>query len=179
MNTRINLRSVRLAIFLALPLLALPLAGRTQTSQDVSNVGKSPSQVLGIYVFGRDKQSKAQQDKDDKACFAAAKDQSGYDDKVAAPADAAPAPQKGGLLRGAAKGAVAGVAVGAVAGDAGKGAAIGATGGALGGRIAQKNANKGAATAATNADAQKKDQALSDLKRAYSACMDARGYSTK
>jgi hypothetical protein len=175
-------RNPRVAPLLALllPVLALlPSAIHAQTAQDVSNVGKSPSQVLGIYVFGRDKQTKAQQDKDDKACFAAAKEQSGYDDKVAAPADAAPAAQKGGLLRGAAKGAVAGVAIGAVAGDAGKGAAIGATGGALGGRVAQKSANKGATTAAANADAQKKDAALSDLKRAYSACMDARGYSTK
>jgi hypothetical protein len=66
-----------------------------------------------------------------------------------------------------------------VAGDAGKGAAIGATGGALGGRVAQKNANKGATAAAASADAQKKDAALSDLKRAYAACMDARGYSTQ
>jgi hypothetical protein len=46
-------------------------------------------------------------------------------------------------------------------------------------RVAHKNANKGATAAAGNADAQKKDAALSDLKRAYSACMDARGYSTK
>jgi hypothetical protein len=73
-----------------------------------------------------------------------------------------------GTAGGAAKGAAAGAAVGAIAGDAGKGAAAGA---AVGGIKGRRDSKKG--QEATQAGAQ------SDWARAFSACMEARGYTVK
>lgn len=136
---------------------------------------------MGIYVFGRSGQSSAQQAKDDGECYGAAAQQSNYDQRMAqagqtqAPATA----QQGGRAKGAVKGAVAGTAVGAVVGDAGQGAAIGATTGVIAGGSRQRRENKEAQQRAAQAVEQEKANALADLKRAYGACMDARGYSVK
>lgn len=144
----------------------------------IDSLGKSPSEVLGVYVFGRDKQTDAQQQQDEQDCFGQAKTKSGYEAKVAQTAPAAPT-AKHGLIKGAARGAVVGTAVGAVAGDTGKGAAIGATTGAFAGQGSQAASKQAAANQSAAANAKIKSAALDDLKRAFSACLDARGYSSK
>ncbi len=72
-----------------------------------------------------------------------------------------------------------GVAIGAIAGDAGKGAAIGAAAGGMGGVRAKKQKD-----AKQEQQAQQKavvtDQAKIDsFKKAYSACLEGKGYSVK
>ena len=93
----------------------------------------------------------------------------------------APAPESGPAVgggervKGAAVGALGGLAIGAIAGDAGKGAAIGAIGGTMiGGHQARKN------KAAQQQQAeQAKAGALQQFNKAFSVCMEGRGYAVK
>lgn len=136
---------------------------------------------LGIFIFPAKNQDQATQDKDDADCYRWAVDQSGVDPlnptKVeAAKVDASP---DGTAVVGAAKGAAAGVAIGAIAGDAGKGAAIGAIAGGLAGRRAKVVADR-QQQQKNNQDAEKQQTAMSDsFKKAYSACMEGKGYTVK
>jgi hypothetical protein len=98
--------------------------------------------------------------------------------------------QRGGRARGAARGAAKGAVIGGIAGDAGKGAAIGATAGTVRGGRQQRQANAAAKDqAAADAGAQVNqkyqnqkaahNQQMGNFKRAFSACMEAKGYSVK
>jgi hypothetical protein len=80
--------------------------------------------------------------------------------------------------------------IGGIAGDAGKGAAIGAGVGTVHGGRKQRKANaasKEQASAQAGSDVPQQyqsqkaayDQKMSTFKRAFSACMDARGNSIK
>jgi hypothetical protein len=135
---------------------------------------------IGVYVFGRKNQSASQQAKDDAECYGAAYQQSGYEQRKAS-AEQAPPPdrQAGGTARGAVRGAVAGTVIGAIAGDTGKGAAIGAVTGAMSGNARQREQNRQARREARASVEQGRDAAMDELRRAYGACMDARGYSVK
>lgn len=150
---------------------------------------QSISKSLGLYAFPAKQQTAKQQEADELECFSWARNQSGFDPisaNAAAPAAAKPAAPQGDP--GAGKvvgGAVAGTAIGAIAGDAGKGAAIGATAGAFKGAAARRDA-----AAAAQAEKQKADaannQAKADLgkqradyNKAYSACLEGKGYTVK
>lgn len=73
-----------------------------------------------------------------------------------------------GTVGGAAKGAAVGAAVGAIAGDAGKGAGAGAVLGGVAGRRGSKKGQQEAQATSQN-----------DWARAFSACMESRGYTVK
>ena len=142
---------------------------------------KTMSQSLGIMVFPAKGQTPEQQATDESSCYGWAKQQTGYDPVAPPPPPAAaPAPApKGGAVKGAAKGAAGGAAVGAIAGDAGTGAAIGATAGAVKGRKDQKKQ-----AAASQQQAQQSAQAasqaqLDQYKKAFSVCMEGKGYTAK
>jgi hypothetical protein len=121
-------------------------------------------------------QSAQKQQSDDGACYSWAKSNTGIDP---ATASAAPPPQGGPAVGGgervggAARGAAGGAVIGAITGDAGKGAAIGATAGTMAGG-ARARQNKRAQEA--NAQAQSQG-AMSTYYRAWSACMQGRGYT--
>ncbi|HUL18662.1 MAG TPA: hypothetical protein VLV29_05285, partial [Steroidobacteraceae bacterium] len=83
-----------------------------------------------------------------------------------------------------------GTAVGAIAGDTGKGAAIGATTGAFAGAGQRRQAKSQAAAtqqqqqaaadqAAAQAAAASVAQQKSDYNKAFSACMEGKGYTVK
>jgi hypothetical protein len=121
-------------------------------------------------------QSAQQQQSDDGACYSWAKSNTGIDPATASaapPQQSGPAVGGGERVGGAARGAAGGAVVGAITGDAGKGAAIGATAGTMaGGMRARQNKR------AQNANAQAQSQgAMSTYYRAWSACMQGRGYS--
>ncbi len=136
---------------------------------------------LGLYVFPANNQDAATQEADEMACFKWAKQQSGYDPlnptvyqggEVDKSAD-------GSAIGGAAVGAAGGAAIGAIAGDAGKGAAIGAVVGGVRGRRSkvagdqrQQQANDQAAAAASQ-------NASNDYNKAFTACMEGKGYTVK
>jgi hypothetical protein len=139
------------------------------------------SKSLGLYVFPAKDQDKATQDKDDTACYKWAVEQSGVDPlnppKVEAEkVDTAP---DGTAVKGAARGAAAGVAIGAIAGDAGKGAAIGAVAGGLAGRRAKVAGDAQQQQQNNQAAEQQKAAFTAEFKKAYSVCMEGKGYTVK
>lgn len=182
------------------PALAQHPTGNPQQSTSTS----SPAKSINMFAYPRAGQKPDQQLKDENACYGSARQQTGIDPQAPAPAgktdeqkaaeqkaaaDNAKAP-KGGRIRGAAKGAAGGAAVGAVAGDAGTGAAAGAVAGTMIGGAKQRQANAATqkqAAANTAAAQQKEDEQIKQkhaadmntFKRAFAACMDARGYSVK
>jgi hypothetical protein len=136
---------------------------------------------LGIYVFPAKKQTPATQETDDTACYKWAVEQSGVDPlnptKVeAAKVDTSP---DGTAVVGAAKGAAAGVAIGAIAGDAGKGAAIGAVAGGLAGRRAKKTGDAQQQQKNNQAAAAEQTAMTDSFKKAYTVCMEGKGYTVK
>ncbi len=164
----------------------------------------SPSKSLGVFAFPKNNQSADKQLKDESDCYGMAKQQTGIDPQAPPPKPmsaeekqaqqqqaAANAPQvKGARAAGAARGAAGGAAIGAIAGDAGKGAGAGAVAGTMRGGRKQRQANAASKqqaaqqTAAAQKEAEKQAQAqhqgqLDTFKRAFGACMDARGYSVK
>jgi hypothetical protein len=138
-----------------------------------------------LIVYPNKGQSKQQQEKDEFECYKWAKGQSGFDPmgapKATAPPPAKEAPQ-GGVGRGAARGALVGVTAGAIAGDAGKGAAIGAASGALIGGMRRRDQT---AREGQKQEQWEKEQAANyqqgraNYDRAYSACLEGRGYTVK
>lgn len=136
---------------------------------------------LGMYVFPAKNQDQATQDKDDTDCYKWAVEQSGVDPlnptKVeAAKVDTSP---DGTAVVGAAKGAAAGVAIGAIAGDAGKGAAIGAVVGGLAGRRAKNAHDQQQQQANNQAAAEAQTEMSESFKKAFTACLEGKGYTVK
>ncbi len=155
----------------------LSAQGQPAETASAVNIGKS----LGLYVFPTKDQDAATQDADELACYKWAMEQTGIDpinppQVQAAQVNTAP---DGAAIGGAARGAAAGAAIGAIAGDTGKGAAIGAAAGAMRGRRAkvygdakQQQQNNQAATAA-------EQEMMANFKKAYTACMEGKGYTVK
>lgn len=139
------------------------------------------SKSLGVYVFPSNNQDAQTQETDENFCFKWAKEQTGYDPlnppKVeAAPVDKSP---DGTAVKGAAVGAAGGAAVGAITGDAGDGAAIGAIVGGIRGRRAKKRADNQQEQSNNKAAATYSADLLNDYKKAFSACMEGKGYTVK
>ena len=141
----------------------------------------SISRSLGLYVFPAEGQDAAKQDADETECFKWAKQQSGYDpmNPTVAVAQEVDRSADGRAIGGAARGAAGGAAIGAIAGDAGTGAAIGAVVGGIRGRRSkvvgdemQQQANNQAAAAETERLAQ-------DYNKAFTACMEGKGYKVQ
>ena len=171
-----------LAMFLILACFASTYtsAQETQPAKPASMTA-SLNKSLGVFVFPAKDQTPEQQAKDEQDCYSWAVQQSGVDPlnmQATKPDSVAKGPD-GSAVKGAAKGALAGVAIGAIAGDAGKGAAIGAAAGGMKGAAGSKKKQ-----AKAEEDAKKKaaaaDQAKMDsFKKAYSACLEGKGYSVK
>jgi hypothetical protein len=139
------------------------------------------SSTMKLYVFPAKNQSKQQQKEDEFECYKWAVEQSGIDPLNLPKVEVAQTQTgpDGSAVRGAAKGAAAGAAIGAVSGDAGKGAAIGATAGAMGGkrRGMQSQAQQGQQAQATAAKTEQ--QMKDDYKKAFSVCIEGKGYTIK
>ncbi len=139
------------------------------------------SKGLGLYVFPSKDQDKATQDADETACFKWAKEQTGYDPMnptkvVAAQADTS---LDGSAVVGAAGGAAAGAAIGAIAGDTGQGAAIGAVVGGLRGRRSRVAGDQREQQQNEQAAAAKTKELADDYNKAFTACMEGKGYTVK
>jgi hypothetical protein len=164
-------------------LASMTYAQGTQTAAAPASMTASLNKNLGLYVFPAKEQKPEQQATDEQACYSWAVQQSGVDPMnmqptTADPAAAAKGPD-GSAVKGAAKGAVAGVAIGAIAGDAGKGAAIGAAAGGMKG-VGSKKKNDAKKQEDAKKQAAATDQAKIDaFKKAYSACLEGKGYTVK
>lgn len=139
------------------------------------------SQAMKLYVYPSKGQSKQQQKEDEFECYKWAVEQSGIDPLNLPKVEAAPAKTgpTGGAVKGAAKGAAAGAAIGAITGDAGEGAAVGAIVGGLSGRRqgqqaqAQQNQQAQANAAATE------QEMKNSFTKAFSVCIEGKGYTIK
>jgi hypothetical protein len=184
---KILMSSFSISIGVGMFIAALATGALAQTAQQGTGtqpaaaqaqppVGQSSASAkLGAYVYPKNHQDAAQQQKDEAECYTWAKQQTGIDPDAPAQAPQQAQQAKGGGARGAAGGA----AIGAIAGDAGQGAAIGATAGAVRGRRQQKKANKQAEQQAKQQSSAQQQEALAKVKSAFSSCIDARGYSVK
>jgi hypothetical protein len=138
-----------------------------------------------VIVYPAKGQSAEQTEKDKYECYAWAKNSSGFDPMAAPTAQTAPPTkekQVGGVGKGAVGGGLAGLAVGALAGNAKKGAAIGAGSGALIGGMRRHDQKQ----RETNTRQQWEQQEVADYSqnrnnynRAYSACLEGRGYTVR
>ncbi|MFI5316422.1 MAG: YMGG-like glycine zipper-containing protein [Myxococcota bacterium] len=128
-------------------------------------------------------QDAAQQSKDEGECQVFAKQNTGIDPLALAGTASQPAPgaapaESGQRAKTAAKGAAAGAVVGAVAGDAGKGAAVGAAAGTVAGGSRKRKAESDSQAAGQAQSANVQSQ-LATFNKAYSACLEGRGYTVK
>jgi uncharacterized protein YcfJ len=135
----------------------------------------------GLYVFPAKKQSAETQSKDETECYKWAVQQSNYDPMNPTKVEVKQVDKSadGSAVVGAAKGAAAGVAIGAIAGDAGKGAAIGAVAGGLAGRRAKKVGDAQEQQQNQQAATQQSAELLNNFKKAFTACLEAKGYTVK
>jgi hypothetical protein len=153
-------------------------------SMSIDIAAAQSGSVSGMYVFPKRNQPPEQQQQDEMQCNSSAVEMTGFD--PSAP-PSAPPPSQGapagsgarGALRGAAGGAAMGAAMGAIAGDAGKGAAMGAAGGGMVGGVRGRRQGREQQAAQQQAAQQQQQGQLQAYQRAFSACMDARGYSVK
>src|SRR5262245_8391801 len=178
--------SALMSLVLIAPAFAQAPAVQPATGQ------KTLAATINIYGFPTKGQDASQQSQDEAACYQHAQQQTGTDpfqlqkqsdaqaQQAAAAQQQAQQAGAGAGAKGAAKGALAGAAVGEIASDdAGKGAAIGATAGAVAGRRKKKQAQAQASQqidqqhqAAQQATAEQ----LTNFKKAFSVCMQAKNY---
>ncbi len=132
------------------------------------------------FVYPAKGQSAEQQGQDKYECYLWARDQTGVDParsvQAAAPTSS---PQRGGALRGAVIGAGVGT-IGAAIGDNDKSdaARTGAAAGAVVGGLAQRRRNRAAQASAQQAQSNQQAQ-LGQYDRAFSVCMEGRGYTVR
>jgi hypothetical protein len=186
-----NLSKTLLRIILPVIMFVLGQSAFSQTTQAVPVTQQMPdtakmtynqiSKAMNLYVYPSKKQSQSQQKKDEFACYQWAVEQSGIDPLNLPKVEAAPVQTgpTGGAVKGAARGAAAGAAIGAIAGDAGKGAAIGAAAGGMKGISKGKQA-QAQQNQKSQADAAAKEQEMKDsFKKAFSVCIEGKGYTVK
>lgn len=129
-------------------------------------VASAARAASGPFIYPQKGQSQAQQDQDRGACDRWARQQTGIDPNAPPPSSAGQ--RAGKTVGGAARGAAVGAAVGAIAGDAGKGAGAGAVVGGVAGRRRGRMEEQAVAT-----------EHQSTYTRAFSACMEGRGYTVR
>lgn len=142
-----------------------------------------PSKAQDVFVYPREGQSQDQQDLDHFQCINWATEQSGFD-PMQTPQATAPPPGEGstgpGVVGGAAGGAALGAIGGAIAGNTGRGAAIGAVGGGLLGGLRSNRQRDNQARERQQWESQQAAQyqrGRDGFNRAFTGCMEARGYT--
>jgi hypothetical protein len=142
-----------------------------------------------MVIYPSQGQSSEQMEQDKFQCYSWSKNESGFD-PMAPPTTTEPPPQKeaakGGTGRGALRGALGGAAVGAIAGNSKSDTRTATKAGAAGGAVvgtARRNDQKRQESQKQQEWEQQQvnqyKQGRSNYNRAYSACMEGRGYSVK
>lgn len=138
----------------------------------------SSVQAAEPFIYPAKGQTAEQQEKDKYDCYVWAKGQSGYDPMNPPQVSTGSTAGQPRAIHGAARGAATGAIIGAIAGDAGKGAAIGAATGGLG-----RAARNSRASQQQQAQTQQQQASIAQLSdgysRAYSVCLEGRGYQVK
>ena len=137
-----------------------------------------------LYVFPGKGQSQEQMEKDKYACYTWARGETGFD-PMQPPTASTPPPAQQAPTTSPLRGAARGAAVGAIIekdGSSSKGAATGAAAGALVGGMRRRNQmaqqqqkeEEWAQNEAANYEAKR-----AEYNRAYTVCLEAKGYSVK
>ena len=136
------------------------------------------AQGQDMFVYPKEGQDQAQQDKDNYECHSWAVQQTGFDPTKppSTTTQTQSSQQQGQVARGAARGAAVGAVGGAIGGDAGKGAAVGAGVGAAGGAMRRRSAEK-EQQAQQQAAKEAYQSNVQGYNRAKATCLEGRGYS--
>jgi len=134
-----------------------------------------------LYIYPAKGQSSEQQDKDKFECYTWARNDTGFD-PMAPPTTTTAAPSSQKKSGGAVRGGLGGAALGAIIGDSSKSAGRGAIAGGLIGGVRQSSHNR-----QVEQDRQQWEQRESanysnnrnNYNRAYSACLEGRGYTVR
>lgn len=145
-------------------------------------LGIVASQVAAqeLFIVARDGQDQDQQELDEFQCMRWARDETGFDPMAVPTATEAP-PQQQAAQGGVGRGALRGAAVGGIVGGS-SGARTGAAAGGLvgGARRSDQNRSQSQAQAQWEQEqAQIYAQNRNNYNRAFTACMDARGYTVR
>jgi len=156
---------------------------------------QSLASTMDVFVFPANGQVPSQQSQDEVACYEWAVSNAGVDPfdlskqqqanerQAAADQQAASQVGQGAGARGAVGGAAAGALIGEIAtGDASEGAAWGAALGAIRGRRAAASAQAQAKQQASTQATQRRQataEELSNFKKAFSVCLEAKEYMVK
>ncbi len=140
-----------------------------------------------LVIFPAQQQSDEQMEKDKYECYQWAKQQSSFDPMALPKTSTASQPvqedQKGSVVKGAARGALVGVTVGAITNNSkGRSAGAGAAaGGLIGGMRRQEQARQQNQAAQQREQQEKAEyaQQRTGYNRAYSACLEGKGYTVK
>jgi len=150
-----------------------------------------PALAQEFIIYPAKGQSQEQMEKDKFECYTWAKGQTGFDPMEMPTATSAPPPKEaksstaGGVVKGGVGGGLLGAGVGAIAGGgkgAKKGAAIGAvSGGAIGGvrSSSQQKKDEEARKRWEQEQVAAYTQKRNTYNRAFSACLEGRGYTVK
>jgi len=134
-----------------------------------------------VVIYPAKGQSAEQQEKDKYECYGWAKNNSGFD-PMAPPTTKTAPPSGEKKSGGAVRGGLGGAALGAIIGDSSKSAKRGAAAGALIGGVRQSSSNRKTEQKqqewAQNESSQYAN-ARASYNRAYSACLEGRGYTVK
>jgi len=137
--------------------------------------------MADVMIFPAKGQSNEQLEQDKFSCYGWAKKESGFD-PMQAPTTKTAAPSQEKKSGGVVKGALGGAALGAILGDSSKAAKRGAAAGGLIGGVRQSSAN----TKNQQKTEQWKQQEANNYannrnqyNRAYSACLEGKGYTVK
>ena len=139
--------------------------------------------IADLMIFPAKGQSDATMEQDKFSCYGWAKGQTGFD-PMKTPTTSTPPPsaQKSSTGGAVARGALGGAALGAIIGDSSKSAKRGAAAGGLFKGVKQSSSNR----AADQKTEQWKQQEASNYannrnqyNRAYSACLEGKGYTVK
>ena len=147
----------------------------------IASTGLVNLAMAELMIFPAQGQSNEQTEKDKFSCYGWAKQQTGFD-PMALPTTSTPPPSQQQKSGGAVRGALGGAALGAIVGDSSRSARNAGVAGALIGGVRQNNAN--------NQTAQKTEQwkqqeagnyanNRNQYNRAYSACLEGKGYTVR
>ncbi len=128
-----------------------------------------------LFIYAAQGQSQDQQDLDEVQCRRFATERTGFDPRATPTATTARPQTQGGAVGGAARGALLGTAVGAVSGNARRGASIGAAGGGMMGGMRRRDSQRQQDQWARQESANYQ-QNRNEFNRAFSACLEGRGY---
>lgn len=165
------------SIFQILAVLFISVFTTNVFAQATTSISKS----LGLYAFPPEGKDAAAQEADELACFNWAKEQTGYDPINPTQVQAAQVDKSadGTAVRTAAKGAAAGAVIGSISGDMGKGAAYGAVIGGMAGRRAKVSGDQQQQQQANQAAAAAQQNMAADYNKAFTVCMESKGYTIK